>query len=199
MRLTVGLAMLLLSVAACSIGVVANSPYMRPSSMVDADLRPVPPGKARVVFLRGADARGGTYLILDEAGHFVGETSPNTRFSVDVAPGSHHFIGWGSGYTESLYATLSGGRTYWIIISHHPALWAVTRKSGLQKDVASLRRTTKEMIPNTSAGQAQLDSLGTAAQDAAQTGIETYEAYEGDARAEATLGPNDYFQYQDLP
>jgi hypothetical protein len=199
MRLTVGLAMLFPAVAACSIGVVANSPYMRLSSMVDADLRAVSPGKARVVFLRGADARGGTYLIIDEAGHFVGETTPNTRFFVDVAPGSHYFIGWGSGYTESLYATLVAGRTYWIVISHHPALWAVTRKSGLQNDIASLRRNTKEMIPNTSAGQAQLDSLGSAVGEAAQTGIETYEAYEGDAKADATLGPNDYFQYQDAP
>jgi len=59
---------------------------------------PVPPDIARIVFIqRGFDGWYNDHAsIVDETGRLLGESSPDTWFSVDLPPGEHEFFGWQS-------------------------------------------------------------------------------------------------------
>ena len=77
---------------------------------------------------------GGVFPIFDEAGHFFGDSTGGSRFSALVNPGLHYFIAWGPVSTESLRATLVPGRTYWVLVTSRPSLYAVTRSSGSDEE-----------------------------------------------------------------
>jgi hypothetical protein len=165
--------------------------YMR-AAPPGANLELAPPGQARVVFVSESRFVGGAFLIIDEKGRFVGESAPGTRFCVLVAPGGHYFISWGSGRTETLHATVSAGRTYWVLVTKRPSLWAVSDETGLVKEIPSYLERTKALVPDAKAGQAYLDSLGDVVEKAVKDGISTYQAYSDEDRADATLLAGDY-------
>ena len=167
-----------------------HSPFMRPAPS-DPDPELAPPNRARVVFVRTTSGVGGAYLVIDENGRFLGESAAGTRFSVWVAAGAHYFIAWGSGTTEALHATLAPGRTYWVLVSGKPGLWAITPDNGLMKEIPSYLAESKEVVPDTEAGQAHLDRLGGRVAKAVKEGIATYQAYSDKDRADATLLPGD--------
>jgi hypothetical protein len=168
-----------------------NMTYMRPAPE-GPDFEVVPSGKSRVVFVSKSRFTGGAFPIIDEAGRFVGESTPGTRFSVLVAAGGHYFISLGTGATEALYATLAAGRTYWVLVTGRPSLWAVTEETGLVKEIPSYLEGTKALVPDAVAGQAYLDSLGNMVAKAVKDGVATYEAYSDEDKANATLLPGDY-------
>lgn len=75
----------------------SSPPLMAPSSR-GALGAPAPPDQARVVFVQGPF--DGWYddhaSIVDEGGRLLGESWPDTWFSVDLPPGEHAFFGWKS-------------------------------------------------------------------------------------------------------
>jgi hypothetical protein len=171
------------------IGANPESRYMLPGTS-NATPGPVPPDKARVVFVQGFGAAA-AFPIIDEAGHFVGESTSSSRFSVLVKPGIHYFITWGIGQTAALHAKLGAGRTYWIVVSHRPGLWAVTQQSGMVRDIRAYLAETKVMIPDLRAGQAYLDSIKDEVSSAVRDGIANYKAYSDEEKADARLRIDD--------
>jgi hypothetical protein len=181
--------------AVFTIGCAANSEYMKP--LAGPEPVEVPPNKARVVFVRpSGTAPTETFTIIDENGHFLGDSTVKGRFSVFLDPGEHHFIGW-SGTTGTVKATLAQGRTYYVEVRAKPgwkvraSLWAVNRKSGLMQYIPSYLSDTTATTPDSVAGQAHLDALGKELSDAAKKGVETYMGYSADEKADATLLPED--------
>jgi hypothetical protein len=67
--------------------------HMHPVASLDPDSRP---DAATVVFVRAPNAcdEGSPFIVIDEAGDFVGESAPGTKFSFRMAPGQHSFVTW---------------------------------------------------------------------------------------------------------
>lgn len=62
-----------------------------------AELNPdARPDAATVVFVRAPNAcdEGSPFIVIDEAGEFVGESAPGTKFTFHLAPGQHSFVTW---------------------------------------------------------------------------------------------------------
>jgi len=174
----------------------ATSEYMKP--VAGPEPQGAPPNKARVVFVRPS---GGAwkviFTIIDERGYFLGDSTAGGRFSVYLDPGEHYFIVW-TETTETVKATLAPGRTYYVEVrpkmgmwKARASLWAVNRKSGLMQSIPSYLSDTTVTTPDFAAGQAYLNSLGNELPNAAKQGIETYNAYSPDDKADVTLMPED--------
>ena len=108
---------------------------MRPAPGAALSTRP-PPDRARVVFVHGRrdSAHGaGLVRIVDETGSTLGDSLPDSFFSVDLSPGKHDFFGWetyangkyplGAGcgcsrgqcrWVAAMRAELAPGRTYYV-------------------------------------------------------------------------------------
>jgi len=166
----------------------AQSPYMRPASG-DFDPPPWMANSARVLFVR--EGSGSNCIIMDERGRFLGESVPGTRFSSMVSAGEHYFIAWTGGTPEALHAKLLPGRTYWVLVSSGPALWAITEAKGLTKDIPRYLSSTREMVPDSDAGQAYLDSMRAKATKAVAEGIARHHGYSATDSSDATLLPDD--------
>ena len=188
-RPLIAFTVILTALGPACIGVNPNSSYMRPA-LTNWEEEPVPRDRARVVFVRSS-ASAGAFPIFDERGQFLGESTSGTRFLATVRPGQHYFIVWGKGHTESLFADLAAGRTYWVVVSHRPGLWAVTRGSKLVKEIPSYLANTRPLLPDQAAGQAYLDSMKDEEPRAVRDGIATYRAYPDADKADATLYPAD--------
>lgn len=174
----------------------ATSEYMKP--VTGPEPAGAPPNKARVVFVRPS---GGAwkviFTVIDEHGYFLGDSTANGRFSVFVDPGDHFFIVWTES-TETVKAPLAPGRTYYVEVrpkmgmwKARASLWAVNRKSGLMQSIPSYLADTKVTTSDFAAGQAYLNSLGKELPDAAKKGIDTYNGYSADEKADVTLTPED--------
>ncbi len=79
-----------LLLAAC---VTPAETHMHAVASLDPDQRP---DVATVIFVRAPNTcdEGSPFVIIDDAGQFVGESAPGTKFSFRVAPGSHAFVTW---------------------------------------------------------------------------------------------------------
>ncbi len=174
----------------------ATSEYMRP--VVGPEPAGVPPNKARVVFVRPSGmANKVIFTIIDQRGYFLGDSTAGGRFSVFVDPGDHYFIVW-TETTETVKASLAPGRTYYVEVrpkmgmwKARASLWAVNRKSGLMQSIPSYLSDTTVTTTDFAAGQAYLNSLGNELPDAAKQGIQTYEGYSPEDKADVTLMPED--------
>jgi hypothetical protein len=126
-----------LAVASMVVACVPSSPpLMAPASFGSLDA-PAPTGEARVVFVQGLF--DGWYndhaSIVDENGRLLGESWPDSWFSVDLPAGEHEFFGWKSDWagfipfahactcvatrcTEiaAMHATLVAGKTYYVFL-----------------------------------------------------------------------------------
>jgi hypothetical protein len=191
--------MLLLAVAMGALGAgcgAATSEYMRP--VAGPEPMGAPPNKARVVFVRPSGmANKVIFTIIDQRGYFLGDSTAGGRFSVFVDPGDHYFIVW-TETTETVKASLAPGRTYYVEVrpkmgmwKARASLWAVNRKSGLMQNIPSYLADTTVTTPDFAAGQAYLNSLGNELPDAAKQGMQTYEGYSPDEKADVTLLPED--------
>jgi hypothetical protein len=179
--------------AGCS---AATSPYMRP--VVGPEPMGAPPNQARVVFVRPSNgAFKVLFTIIDEHGSFLGDSTAKGRFSVLLDPGDHYFIVWTES-TETVKATLAPGRTYYVEVrpkmgvwKARASLWAVNRRSGLLQNIPSYLADTTVTTPDAAAGQAYLSSLGSELPNAVKQGIDTYNGYSPDEKADVTLLPED--------
>ncbi|MBN2576292.1 MAG: hypothetical protein JXP73_17150 [Deltaproteobacteria bacterium] len=182
-----------LSASGCG---AATSDYMRP--VAGPEPMGAPPNKARVVFVRPSSmAYKVIFTIIDQRGYFLGDSTAGARFSVFLDPGEHFFIVW-TETTETAKATLAPGRTYYVevrpkmgIWKARASLWAVNRKSGLMKNIPSYLSDTTVTTPDFAAGQAYLNSLGQELPNAAKQGIETFNGYSPEEKADVTLMPED--------
>jgi hypothetical protein len=132
-RSTCGWLAVVSTVVSC---VPSSPPLMAPASFGGLGA-PAPTSEARVVFLQGPF--DGWYndhaSIVDENGRLLGESWPDTWFSVDLPPGEHEFFGWKSDWpgfipfahvctceatrcTEiaAMHASLVAGRTYYVFL-----------------------------------------------------------------------------------
>jgi hypothetical protein len=174
----------------------ATSEYMRP--VAGPEPAGAPPNKARVVFVRPSSmANKVIFTIIDERGYFLGDSTAGARFSVFLDPGEHYFIVW-TETTETVKATLAPGRTYYVEVrpkmgmwKARASLWAVNRKSGLMQSIPSYLTDTTVTTPDFAAGQAYLNSLGNELPDAAKQGVQTYQGYSPEDKADVTLLPED--------
>jgi hypothetical protein len=174
----------------------ATSEYMRP--VTGPEPMGAPPNKARVVFVRPSGmASAVIFTIIDERGYFLGDSTAGGRFSVFLDPGEHYFIVW-TETTETAKATLAPGRTYYVEVrpkmgvwKARASLWAVNRRSGLMQNIPSYLSETTVTTPDFAAGQAYLNSLGKELPDAARQGLQTYNEYSPDEKADVTLMPED--------
>jgi hypothetical protein len=174
----------------------AKSDYMKP--VAGPEPAGAPPNKARVVFVRPSSAAWGViFTIIDERGYFLGDSTGGSRFSVFLDPGEHYFIVW-TETTETVKATLAPGRTYYVEVrpkmgmwKARASLWAVNRKSGLMQSIPSYLADTQVLTTDFAAGQAYLNSLGNELPNAAKQGIETYNGYSPEDKADVTLLPED--------
>jgi hypothetical protein len=157
-----------------------------------------PPGLARVVFLRpssGAFQR--IVTLVNEHGHYLGDSSAGTRFSVFPPPGDHYFIAMTDG-AETLKATLAPGRTYYVELRPKLGVWtpqvpllAISRRSGLRRLLPDFLTHTWAAIPDFQAGEAHLRELGSQAPATVRRGIRAHEGYSPELKAAATLVPED--------
>ena len=174
----------------------ATSPYMK--AVAGPEPAGAPADKARVVFVRpSSGALKVIFTIIDERGYFLGDSTANGRFSVFLDPGDHYFIVWTES-TETVKATLAPGRTYYVEVrpkmgmwKARASLWAVNRKSGLMQSIPSYLTDTTVTASDFAAGQAYLNSLGNELPNAAKQGIETYNGYSPEDKADVTLLPED--------
>jgi hypothetical protein len=174
----------------------ATSEYMRP--VAGPEPAGAPPNKARVVFVRPSGmANKVIFTIIDQRGYFLGDSTAGGRFSVFLDPGEHFFIVW-TETTETVKAALAPGRTYYVEVrpkmgmwKARASLWAVNQKSGLMQNIPSYLADTTVTTTDFAAGQAYLNSLGQELPNAAKQGIETYNGYSPEDKADVTLMPED--------
>jgi hypothetical protein len=186
---------LLLSMLATGCG-AALSPAMR--AFPGPEPQGAPPDQARVVFVRPSSAAfHSIFTLIDGHGYFLGDSSAGCRFSVFLAPGDHHVIAM-TDEAASLRMTLSPGRTYYVEVRPKLGVWkpqvqllAVSRQSGLLKSIPEYLARTKVTIPDFAAGQAHLYNLGSQAPEAAQRGVQAHAGDSPEAKAAATLQPED--------
>jgi hypothetical protein len=81
-----------------------------PSEVIPAELAP---NAARVVFIRPTGFAGAMRIdIIDDNGAYIGTSLPMSYFHVELEPGPHTFIGWGT-TTAPLWAVLEAGNEYY--------------------------------------------------------------------------------------
>ncbi len=156
------------------------------------------PDKARVIFVRpSSGAFQSIFTLIDEHGFFLGDSSAGYRFLVLFDPGEHYVVAM-TDAAETLRLTLSPGRTYYVELRPKLGVWkpqlqlvAINRQSGLLPLVPEYLSHTDLTQSDFAAGQAHLYSLGTQAPDAAQRGIQAFAGYSPEAKAAATLVPED--------
>lgn len=92
-----------------------TSPFMRPPA-APAALR-ASQSEALVVFVRPSEyASGVGCTILDEEGHFIGQSPAHTHFAVSMRPGPHMFVSWAENI-DALQAELAPGKTYFVEVA----------------------------------------------------------------------------------
>jgi hypothetical protein len=88
-------------------------------------------------------------------------------------------------------ADVLANRTYWVLVSAKPELWAVTHATGLKKSIPSYISGTRLLIPDQAAGQAYLRSLRSPVSKIVTKGITAFSEYSEEEKMNATLSPND--------
>jgi hypothetical protein len=169
---------------------------MRPCHGPEWDVRV--PNTARVIFVRPANgAFQHQFTLIDEHGLFLGDSTAGYLFMVLFDPGEHYVIAMTEA-TAALKMTLAPGRTYYVELRPKLGVWtpqvsllAVTRQSDLRASIPAYYARSSAAISEFAAGQADLYRLGNEAPEAAQRGIRAYAGYSPEAKAAATLSPED--------
>ncbi len=161
MRTKFGLFLAVIMLSACG---GYESKYMHPLAAGAPMMKPAA-GQALVVFVRPTNFafKLGT-TILDEQGHFVGDSGPKSHFAYPVTPGTHEFIVWGEN-TDVLQLTAAAGKTYYIEVSPKMGAWSARMHLFAIKPSAPTWPKLGEWLsesaayePDPQAGQAKLDT-----------------------------------------
>jgi hypothetical protein len=200
-----GFSALLLFMGATLSGCTATSKYMAKA------LEPVPalapaPGVATVAFMRPSSIGGMIkFMIIDQNGRFVGESTAGASFAVALPPGEYLFIGEGEN-TAVMHATLAPERLYYVEVeSKMGVLYSRVGfepikpgSDGWQK-VSEMLRDTQRFVPLAKEGQAAIDARPDVIQKRIASAKEKWAGYTEAERAELGLEPNDGVAAQPVP
>jgi hypothetical protein len=173
-----------------------------PSQYMHALEAPMPlkPGadQALVVFVRPsrfAFAIGAN--VLDERGRFLGDSRAAGYFAVTVPPGHHEFTVWAEN-TDAIAADVVAGRVYFVEVA--PTMGAFSAQMHLRAIKPGLPswqrrdewlRSSQQYLSDFAAGQANLDRRPNDVAERLRRAREHLAKYDGEARNEHTLGPDD--------
>jgi hypothetical protein len=186
---------LLLAMAIPLAGCSASSEYMREAAAPKLE---APSDKATVIFIRPSGyAAGIATTILDEKGHFLGDSLAETYFVAQVAPGKQTFIAWAEN-TAALTATLEAGKTYYVEVSPKMGAWsarvhllALTPRSENWGELRGWLAESKYMQVDQRGGQAYLDSRKEDVAAKLQDAREVLSEYDAEELAARTLRAED--------
>ncbi len=153
-----------------------------------------PPDRALVVFVRPSWMGSALSLsIVDEQGHFVGDSLSESHFAVTAPPGRHHFILW-SGNTDVVEADLLPGRTYYVYVDltlGNDHLYAISPRDARWPEVARWMARTRRLQSNFSDGERYLDGRRDDVAERVRRGLEHAQNWSAEERAQHTLLPGD--------
>lgn len=190
-------ASLLLVIALVHLGCVAKSKYMAEASAPAPPLGPAP-GMASVVFMRPSGLGGAiTFMIIDQNGHFVGDSTAGGHFSAELPPGEYLFIAEGEN-TAVMHANLGPDRLYYVEVV--PKMGIFSARVGLEpikpggegwSTVGQTLRETTRFIPLAKEGQASLDAVSPFIAERVTNAKKKWAEYSPAERAESSLQPED--------
>jgi len=183
-------------VATASTGCAATSEHMHPATSP----APVaaPPGSATVVFVRPSGyASGIKTTILDEHGTFLGDSLPESQFSVAVPAGKHLFVSWAEN-TGALQADLAAGKTYYVEVaprmgafSARVHLLAITPRSKSWEKLPEWLRESRPYVPDPGSGQAYLATRQDDVKERLRRAGEAIRRYDAEDLALRTINSGD--------
>jgi hypothetical protein len=190
------LSALAIAVATASAGCAATSDHMR--EVASAEPPAAPAGSATVIFVRPSGYAGGIKTtILDEHGGFLGDSLPESQFSVAVPAGKHLFVSWAEN-TGALQADLAAGKTYYVEVaprmgafSARVHLLAVTPRTKSWAKLPEWLRESRHYVPDPRSGQAYLASRQDDVKERLRRAGEAIRGYDADDLALRTLNPGD--------
>lgn len=176
-------------------GCSASSEYMHPAA---AGVTAPSAAEARVVFIRPSGYAGGMKTtILDGHGQFLGDSLPESYFTVGLPAGEHVFIAWAEN-TAALRAKLSAGKTYYVevapkmgVLSARMHLLALKPGSENWGGLRGWLNDSAAMQADRRAGQAYLASRSEDVQERLKRAREVLGEYTPEELGERTLAPQD--------
>lgn len=191
LSLTFGLALL---TAGCG---AATSEYMRPLG----EGAPPPAAKAdtaTVVFIRHSGmAKKAVTTILDEGGHFVGDSTASSYFAREVPAGKHMFITWAEN-TDFLTADVQAGKVYYVEVDPSMGAWsarfhlfAVKPGSKQWSELQDWLKDNKQFSVDVQSGEAYLQGRAKDVQERLRRANDAASKEKGEDLDKRTLGPND--------
>ncbi len=190
-------ALLLLSLCITQIGCTATSQYMTAVPPPAAALAPAA-GKATVVFIRSSGLGGAIkFMIIEQNGRFMGESTAGGHFPAILAPGEYLFIAEGEN-TAVMHANLAPDRLYYVDVD--PKMGVFSARVGLEpikpgsdawRKVPEMLNDTKRFIPLIPQGQAALDAESSDIQKRVANAKSKWAGYSPAERAELSLEPGD--------
>ena len=185
--------------AALASGCAAQIPQARNMAQVNPP-QPLaaPADRALVVFVRPSRyAWGLSANILDEQGHFLGDSPASGHFTALLPPGHHMFVVWAEN-TDAIDAELAPGKIYFVEVaptmgwlSAQMHLVAIKQSSPNFAHRDEWMRATSQWVVDGSGGQANLDQRSADVQERLRRAQEHLQNYSGDERELHTLRATD--------
>jgi hypothetical protein len=168
---------------------------MRPNS---GSIAVPPEDGATVVFIRPSGFAPSTLVtVIDDRGRFIGQSSKQSHFAVNLPAGPHVFIAWAEN-TAALKADLAPGKTYFVEVapkmgafSARAHLLAVTPKSESWSKLPEWLSQTAGYTPDRTAGQAFLDAKHDDTLERVRRGIDALAKYSPEELAERMIRAED--------
>lgn len=178
-------------------GCMAHSKYMQEMPAPVPALAPTA-SAARVVFVRPSGMAGAIkFMIIDQNGRFIGESTANSHFAVDVPPGEYLFIAEGEN-TAVMHANVAANHLYYVevtakmgILIARVALEPIKPGSEAWNELQQSLAETQRLTPLAQAGQAALAAKSKAIVDRIANAKSKWADYSAQDRAELSLEPSD--------
>jgi len=176
-------------------GCAAQVPQARNMAQVNPP-RPLiaPADRAVVVFVRPSRfAWAVSANILDEQGHFLGDSPAAGHFAVVLPPGRHMFVVWAEN-TDSIDAELAPGKIYFVEVaatmgwgSAQMHLFAIKPSSANFGHRDEWMRATNQWVVDGNGGQANLDQRPDDVRERLRRAQEHLQKYSAEEREQHTL------------
>jgi hypothetical protein len=184
---------LLITLLATASGCMATSKYMT-AAPVPAPALAAAPSVATVAFLRPSMLGTAVkFMIIDQNGRFVGESTAGASFAVQMPPGEYLFIAEGEN-TAVLHANLGPDRLYYVEID--PKMGVFSARVGLEpikpgsdawQKLPEMLQSTTRFVPLAQDGQAAVDAEAATIQKRIASAKEKWAGYSPEERAERSL------------
>ncbi len=180
-------------------GCAAQVPQARNMAQVNPPLPlAAPSDRALVVFVRPSKyAFGISANILDEQGHFLGDSPAAGHFIAALPPGHHTFVVWAEN-TDVIDAELAPGKIYFVEVaptmgwmSAQVHLLAIKPSSANFMHRDEWMRATSQWAVDGNGGQANLDQRSDDVRERLRRAQEHLQKYTADQREQHTLRAQD--------